>query len=293
MKTLFEHFIRSMIVICAFTQFLCADDIYFNDGRILKNVKIVEENTAFVIVQTSEKKIKFSRDTISKIELHQYDPTIVSKYSSGAPDNGKQKANRLVKNGVYLEVGAPYIRIGSDFDGESILTTSTQVFAVPEIDKNFGYAFILGMTSTFVGMELGYIKSTHNGNWAGASADIENKMYVLDFLINGKPLMLLNNPARPIMRAGLYLANLIVHDGAGTATPTGTEISDASFTGLGFNLGGGVAYYLNRRLFLDVEVIYRLLSYASVKAKGFDRVTIKDGLKGSSLGFTIGLAFTL
>ena len=119
--------VRTIVVVAFFVVgTVHADDIYFKDGRIFKNARILEDVGTWIRVETSKGLTKFKKDGIVKIEPKKYDPNLESKFvhTNIEPSSKFSLSNNEVAsmNGFYIGGSLPYRILGGEFDGETALT---------------------------------------------------------------------------------------------------------------------------------------------------------------------------
>jgi hypothetical protein len=151
---------------------------------------------------------------------------------------------------------------------------------VPEVDSDFGLGVSVGMRAAGVSFELNYITSRHEATFAGFTGDVEYQQFGFDVRILGG-----REEAQPYFLFGLFFPELVLKDGSAT---TGGSIGDASYRGIGGDLGAGLLYHLHPRFALDFGVLYRLALFGSAKGASGSRETIEEGLLGGGPGITIG-----
>lgn len=189
------------------------------------------------------------------------------------------------KKGFYVGVTVPYNTIGGDFDGETALIAPGEVILVPKVESNYGWGILIGGRGPSSAIELSYLRSTHDVTWLGAKGEADYNMVNLDF----KGFFLADKPTQPYLLLGLCFPWLVVKDASADVYG---DVGDATFKGIGLNLGGGLAYYLHPKVSISGGVIYRWISYGSAEGvSGTDR-DMEDRLGGSGLNFNVMTTFT-
>jgi hypothetical protein len=180
--------------------------------------------------------------------------------------------------GFYLGVGIPYNTIEGDFKGNSALEGGNEVIILPDIDGALGINVLMGYGFTRQwAIELNFLGSGHDGNWMGSAGNVD----FFSFSINGKYNFPSSGATQPYLLFGISGNSLNIQDGSQNLW-TG-EIGDATLSGPGFNLGGGVEHYF-RKMSLRLGVTYRFVDYTDAEGVS-NSGGIEDSLDGS--GFTV------
>lgn len=201
-------------------------------------------------------------------------------------DHGLWRSGRTVyaKSGFYIGLNVPYNTIGGDFDGKRIMVSIDDLILVPKIDSNFGWGVTLGTRSEKGAIELNYVRSKHDGTWMGLKGESVFNMVSVDF----KGFFLTDKPIQPFLLYGIGYSRLVVKDGS--VNEKG-DVGDGTFSGLGANLGAGLAYYIHPRFSVHGGIIYRAILYfigEGVKSYG----TFDENLYGGGLSGNIGVTYT-
>lgn len=189
-----------------------------------------------------------------------------------------------VKEGMYVGFNLTYNTIGGDFDGQSALVSATEIIIIPKVESSMGFGALLGVRFKKGALELSYQRSEHDATWLGAKGTAAYNAIDLDFKIYPSA----ESQIQPYLLFGMGIPWLVVHDGAATAT----EVGDGTLIGFGFNIGGGIAYYLQPTICVNGGVIYRWISYSTATGVSGVSNTIQDGLGGSGLTLKAGITFT-
>ncbi len=211
--------------------------------------------------------------------------TIVLIFNLSAVFTASAKSKYFAKEGLYLEVILPKNNIGGGFKGNTVLTDGDEVILIPKVIDNTGFGISLGTRFASIGsMEIGYINSQHDIEFLGAKGEADYNIINMDMKLHFSVV----TPLQPFILLGVCFPWLTVKDGSSTYN----KVADATFSGIGFNLGGGLAYYLSPRIFLDGRVIFRYLSYNNATGVSGTRKKIEDGLDGDGMDYNIGLGYT-
>lgn len=193
--------------------------------------------------------------------------------------------NLYIKEGFYLGGMVLYHTIGGDFDGETMLTISDEVFYVPKVEGNYGWGIVVGLRDPRFEAGLGFFGSTHDVSFF----ETEGEADYLHLDLNVKPNFLIaDRPIQPYLLLGVGIGSLYVKDGSATTN----DIGDASFRGIGLNVGGGIGYYFHPKVSISGGVLYRLMVYTSVTGVTETPRDLADRLGGSGVNFNIGIAYT-
>lgn len=74
---------KLIIFFFLFTLLIYPDTIIFKDGRVLDNVKIINDNPEYILVKTSDKQeLKFYKSDIDRMLINNFDPSKPSLWST-------------------------------------------------------------------------------------------------------------------------------------------------------------------------------------------------------------------
>lgn len=189
-----------------------------------------------------------------------------------------------VKEGMYVGFNLTYNTISGDFDGQSALVSATEIIVIPKVESNMGFGALLGVRFKKGALELSYQRSEHDDTSVLGKGTTVYNIVDIDFKIYPSA----ESQMQPYLLLGMGIPWLVVRDGAYTATAVG----DGTLRGLGFNIGGGVSYYLQPTICVNGGVTYRLISYSTATGVSGISNTIQDGLGGSGLTLKGGITFT-
>lgn len=188
-----------------------------------------------------------------------------------------------VKEGVYVGAIVGYNAVDGDFDGDTVLVSFDQIVAVPKVSSALGWGITLGYRSDNYAWELSYLESKHDATWIGLDSDVDYTMWNLDY-----KKFFSEKRTQPFIIAGIAVPQLVLKDGSADSFG---NVTDASFNGIGINLGIGLAYYFTNKLSLNGAAIYRLMSYGSASGAAGSQ-TLEDSLGGSAINFNMGVMYT-
>jgi hypothetical protein len=190
----------------------------------------------------------------------------------------------FAKDGVYVGFDISYNTISGDFDGESLLASATEIIIIPKIEGSVGIGALLGVRFAKGALELSYQRSKHDATWLGASGTVAYNIVDIDFKLYPS----IDSQLQPYFLVGMAIPWLVIHDGAATVT----EIDDATLLGIGLNIGGGVAYYIQPTICVNGGLTYRWISYSSATGVSSVSNDIQGGLDGSGLTLNFGITFS-
>ncbi|MFH2056617.1 MAG: hypothetical protein ABIJ61_11710, partial [bacterium] len=128
----------------------------------------------------------------------------------------------------------------------------------------------------------------------GLPIQVEATSYDFNLKYNSRPLTAAPMMVRFFGLGGLAVAPLKVLEGSWTFIDEDILApGDASFTGFGANLGGGLEFGVLERISLMAGIKYRYLRYGVVSGPDGEKITIEDGIKGGSWSTSIDLVLYL
>jgi hypothetical protein len=207
------------------------------------------------------------------------------------PPMGKSKSE-----GFFLGFSARTLAFKGDLDGKLVLWHFEKAFYSPRLDPSVGLALHFGVKRNRWLWEAGYVQS----GFAARLPDRASRATYRAGEISGKSILFPDARLEPYILLGVGVPFLTVRDGSelrGVRT-------NASFVGIGFLLGAGVALDVTPSLFVSAGAGYRVLGYfyASGEGKGRDITELHVGYEGpvwrnwlrtSTLEITVDFGFVL
>lgn len=204
-------------------------------------------------------------------------------FTFGIASSVTAQENYYAKDGFYIGFNIPFNNIGGDFNGDTFLDAGSQVILIPKVESSSGLGISVGVKFSELAYELNYLSSTHDVTFLGVPGEADYNMVNLDI----KYYYSADKRFRPNLLFGFCVPWLVVKDGS----TDGVDVGDATFHGLGLNIGGGISYYINPRVSISGGVIFRWISYGSAGASGRSR-RLEDNLDGSGIDFNVGITYT-
>jgi hypothetical protein len=157
---------------------------------------------------------------------------------------------------------------GGAFDGNHYFATADELMALPGLTSADGLGFVVGGRFEAGAVEMSYIRADHPAVFVDVS--LRARSHVLN--IDGKRFFLHQTRVQPYFTGGMTIPWLVVEGGAISRTSEG----NATFVGVGFNLGGGLAVYVHPRVALSAGYNYRLAVFPRVKGANGSFLDIED-----------------
>ena len=200
------------------------------------------------------------------------------------PDAG-YKADFRAKQGVLAQVRHYRSRLSGDFDGDTTLTGPDTIF-IPEADDGSGYSIALGGMEEGNAFLLSYRRIEYDGEIGNLDADVEYRAFALEVL----HFFRANEPVQPYLQLEMLLPFADLVD----ASTDGVAVGNAKLReGFGLGVGGGVAWWLSRRLARDVRAEAADQWFSSAEGVRNNEEDIDDDLDASNYGISIGLSWAL
>jgi hypothetical protein len=196
----------------------------------------------------------------------------------------------------FLSLSAQVLPLHGDLDKGLVLWHFDKAFVVPKPEKALAPAAGFGYQSKYVFWEFFFL-------WSSPKADLQGKQDTVKFYaaeINGRAFLIRNFPLRPYLLLGLSTPVLKVKEGASM----GSTIYNATYAGLGINLGAGLMLRFAPNFFLTAGPVYRYMAllYVIGGGKGRDIRDLRVGqngpewdtwLKVTSLSLVASVGFSL
>jgi len=213
--------------------------------------------------------------------------------TSSSTTAGKKSREFEPETGFFVGLSAVYTQIGGDFDGNTAFSATdgfTTVDAVvPDLDPGYGGRIAAGYRWKWAAVEASFERSQLDGSDVlGNSFDAVYSSFDLDgrlFLPSPSPRL------KPSVIGGVALPFLDVEDGAVQSDGFGVTQKDSHFTGLGFDLGVGLDFYVTPHWSIDFLALYRWNRFDHLEAGAFDDDLPSD-LSGDGLVIGLGTSWT-
>jgi len=177
--------------------------------------------------------------------------------------------------GFFLSLSGQEFNLQGDLSGDLTLWHFEKAFFVPKLSQDFGLAVGLGIRRRSGLWEFNVAHSSHQALWGGTAS--RASLYVLE--VNGWGFPWKNSVLQAYYLLGLCFPLLTVQNGARMAG----SVYDATYTGLGINLGAGLLLNLGQRVFISGGVKHRFLGFFYVNGggKGRDIADLTVGHQGA------------
>ncbi|MBN2019632.1 MAG: porin family protein [Sedimentisphaerales bacterium] len=208
----------------------------------------------------------------------------VTVVSSVQAEDQTSDSGFTVKQGFYI--GAMYVNnsMSGDFDDTVFYTSGSKVYDVPDVDNGTGFGIVLGARGKDGAFELSYQRTNHDTSSSFVDiGDSEATYNIID--LNFKFDVFARDRLRPYLLIGFGFPWLTIEDSM--YDDDDGSYDDETFTGISFNLGAGLAYYLDPQWAITGGIIYRWNRFSSVEGKSLD-----DTLSEKALNLTFGVAYT-
>lgn len=163
----------------------------------------------------------------------------------------------------YFGIVSPYQMIDGDFDGSRYFTNDVSAAVVPTLDPGLGWGVTLGLKSRAfdrfaVALDGTFTRTKHSGQWAGVGFDSVKQNLNIDVKLYGFP----RERVQPYALIGYSIPNVEVKEGGLNNNGGSTE---ATYLGMGLNLGVGVLYYVTERFAFHFQPMFRLSQYSDLE----------------------------
>ncbi len=183
--------------------------------------------------------------------------------------------------------------VGGDFDGESMYYypggSYVQTAIVPELERAGGFQAAVGVRFPRIGLEVFHSKTNHEAFWLGLPVDVSAMRFGTNLLF----YLSTRSGLQPFLLAGGYYHSLTAKGGsvelywdsyAEDWLPRAE--GDATYDGLGADLGPGLQYYFSSGFSIRAEALYSCAFCSTVKMVG-DQSGTKMEEKMSANGYSL------
>ncbi len=221
-------------------------------------------------------------------------------FTSGAAAAFDRRVNHMTARaeGIYFTVQGRASNYFGDLRSDMTLWHFEKAFYFPKLARAFAADVGVGVggKTAYTDWEVRYSLSTPQADVNGKRQSIQ--LHTLE--VDGRSFLRLDKGVHPYIQLGLVLPYLAVSKGA---SYQGSRLN-ASYAGLGANVGAGLLLDLDAHSFINVGASYRYLFflYAYGEGKGRDTNHLRLGYEGpkldrvlrsSSLGVFFSLGFML
>lgn len=205
------------------------------------------------------------------------------------PDPPTLEPYSFAKQGVY--VGYRYAQSrhdrGGDFDGGHVVRYEGAVSLIPQLNQGPGMDLVVGYRRFKSSIELRYLRTTHDGTWAGLRGTAV--YHTLDS--SWKVHILPGQRVQPFVSFEVGFPWLQVADGLWPSTPQ-AAVRNAAFSGVGAGAGAGLTVHPHPRVGLSVGGAYRYDFFLWSRSEEGKWIEIDGAVVGKGLRLTSGVTFT-
>lgn len=196
------------------------------------------------------------------------------------------------RKGFFISIAGQTLEPRGDFGSGLTLWHFDKAFFVPALERGAAFGLAAGFRRESSLWEFNIERSSFRGVLDGAA----HETGLTGIELNGWGIPWKHIALQPYYLLGLSFSLMSVADGARLNGLT----SDATYSGFGLNVGGGVLANLGKRLFLSGGVKYRFLwfFYVNGGGRGRDITHLTVGRNGPTWGkwlsaTSLGLSFSL
>jgi len=223
--------------------------------------------------------------------------------------------NDIIHSRTYIGVVGTSVSVSNsgEFSGTNYARTDTpsyEVLLLPSLQQNFGYGFLLGHREDAYGIEVSYWASNHIAvfgpttfnfpqNPSTSVSQYEDSAIYQSINVDFKRYFFTEQNIQPFISLGVGFPWITFSNAdmgaAPQGSPSGTPgtLGSVSLSGLAFDLGLGVEYYLNPNFAFEVGAIQRWASFDQFKGvtgqfNSLTQYTQTSSDDGSGLMFAVG-----
>jgi hypothetical protein len=197
----------------------------------------------------------------------------------------------IFKRGFYA-VG--YVAAGSvdgDFDGSTVFTgvapLDDSIF-LDDIDFGVGFGVGIGYRFDDIGFEINWQRTYHDHSFGATDYGSGVEMNTLNF--DFRYYFMTDTPLQPFVLLGAAYPWLDIDNGS--VDTTTLEVGEANFSGLGFNFGGGVNFYITPQIAITGTAGWRYVFFNEAKGVNDPRGSLDPDVDGSGFFLYAGASFT-
>ncbi len=177
----------------------------------------------------------------------------------------------------FFEVTTQYMSFGQrDLNGAMVLGNEVQLFFIPRVKPGIGFGVGFGRRFRSGLWSFSYLVSGHDVTFQGRSGTAVSRL----LQINSRTYLLKTSGLKVFAHFGLNFPWLKVDD---NAVDRSGNVFNATYLGVGVNVGAGLLVPISSRMFFSGSLIYRLVGYlyAQGPGRGIDVTDLFDDGDGS------------
>jgi len=206
-----------------------------------------------------------------------------------------------VQKRYFIGIDLPYNTIGGDFTKTSLIEVRdtnnivTEIMMTPELKDGMGFGITAGYTKVGLNhigysVEFSYHRTSHDYTWSLYTGKATYS--AINFDLKGFYSL---SVVEPYLFLGIAVPWINVENGGGlreNGTYDLDKKTDAKYTGIGFNIGGGIDLFLTPNISFGGRAAYKWVRYSNVTGYS-GKVSIQGGVKGSGMHICAGLTFNI
>lgn len=162
----------------------------------------------------------------------------------------------------FFEVTTQFLSFSPrDLDGHLVLGNAEQVFYIPRVKSSLGFGIGFGRRFRSGLWSISYLASGHDVSFQDRKSTAVSHVIQL----NSRTFLLKTSPLKIFAHFGLNFPWLKVYDNA--ADKQGL-VCDATYLGVGVNVGTGLLVPISSRMLFSGSLIYRYIAYLYAKGPG-------------------------
>jgi hypothetical protein len=135
---------------------------------------------------------------------------------------------------------------------------------VPKIKENYGFGGLVGYRHGDYGVEISYWRSEHKAEYKDSTTTFQDKAVYHSFNLDLKRFLFTHLPVQPFVSGGLSFPWIVVNN---ASIIDGTDyLWTVSFSGMGFNLGVGLEFFVLPNVTITGGAVRRWSDYGYARA---------------------------
>jgi len=257
------------------------------DAQGLRRFGYVAARAVERVVRTPEQRPGADMPTPSQAPVGQA-PPLPGPLDPGSPT----PETAWAREGAFVSVSVPFHRL--HVNREEILTNLGDFLLVPSFSDNRGLSVSVGHQSVTRSIELTYARSTHSSSATFVVPGVRRSLLVFEgeslynrINVDYKQFLTRRSRAQPYLLAGVGFPWLRVTE---RGLVSGSVV-DAKFSGIGGDAGGGLSFFVHRRIAAHLGVAYRYDLFLSARGGERDWINIKDLVSVRGVQVSSGVSF--
>jgi hypothetical protein len=177
---------------------------------------------------------------------------------------------------------------GGDFDGSTLIDLWRETISIPKLDPGIGFGGLIGFRDGNYGLEFSFVTSSLTGTILDETDDttLTTFSFYIKYWLTGALAF------QPYLLLGVDM-NLLSATDAAVLTEYPYTVGDIDLSGVNFDLGAGISYYITPKIAINAGANIHFLVLKNISSELNDVHNTDYWVTGSLLNIYGELTFCL